>query len=652
MQKQQTTVTVLRLSVEETDSLALGVNLINKSESDNFVVFKGDDNGVPVFRVCRNRCKHQGGTFIKDIEDLDSSVVRCTKHGWKLDSETMQYVNPPDSFKQDELVGELDDNGRLVLSELKPPQPWQRDSRQKEPLRPGEVKVTYLTHASVEIDFDGLRMITDPWLTGPAFARGWWLLHEPPADWLDRLASADLIYISHSHSDHLSYPTLQVLQTKNPDIPIYVGNTSTPVFCKSDQHGVHMTDINVLEFGVWKEINKNLRFMILMDGVHPELDTCILIDYKGHLILDTVDCTNPNCGILPENVDLMMSDFAGGASGFPMTFYAGRYTEEWKENYIKRERRKLLYYKTQVVRQVNPRVYLPFAGYFVEAHPSDRYLRSINTKNDPNTLNDLIRRYSPHIQTWTPLPGATLDLEKVLRSGSISSAIKNPPEGIKIYKDLWDFDNYIKSIDENVDNEIFSYPEWVEYYYKWCGFRSYNLVVRMIETDDLFQPIEGGYDYYVDFSGETPTFPQHPPDETKNYLEIKNRIGVHRETIVHGMFWDNLYIGFNNRISRTPDVFHYKFWNHMQILLPLDPPDWQKFLDEQRNKNAPKRTKWKPSHRSLISGAQQSFTSIIPARSDKHPSVLLSLSIPFAVGLVALFISGVIRYFNTGDVQR
>lgn len=46
------------------------------------------------------------------------------------------------------------------------------------------------------------------------------------------------------------------------------------------------------------------------------------------MILNTVDCTRPNGGRLPQNVDLMMSDFAGGASGFPMTFFGGKYSGE------------------------------------------------------------------------------------------------------------------------------------------------------------------------------------------------------------------------------------------------------------------------------------------------------------------------------------
>ena len=56
---------------------------------------------------------------------------------------------------------------------------------------------------------------------------------------------------------------------------------------------------------------------------------------EGHLILNTVDCTNPNGGRLPQGVDVMLSDFAGGASGFPMTFFGGKYTG--KGNVVKPE---------------------------------------------------------------------------------------------------------------------------------------------------------------------------------------------------------------------------------------------------------------------------------------------------------------------------
>lgn len=56
--------------------------------------------------------------------------------------------------------------------------------------------------------------------------------------------------------------------------------------------------------------------------------------FAGHMILNTVDCTRPNGGRLPENVDLMMSDFAGGASGFPVTFFGGKYSGETQTLYL------------------------------------------------------------------------------------------------------------------------------------------------------------------------------------------------------------------------------------------------------------------------------------------------------------------------------
>ncbi|XP_022104581.1 cytidine monophosphate-N-acetylneuraminic acid hydroxylase-like [Acanthaster planci] len=593
--------TIFTLSPRETSGLKDGVNLVRGLGNLRFIIYKDaaaedtDEESASehMFKVCLNKCKHQGGIFIKDIEDRNDCVLRCTKHGWKLDARTMQYVNPPDCFSQEQLVPELNEDGSLSIVELRPRHPWETNKRDPEPLQVGEVQVTYITHACIELKLGDLVMITDPWLMGPAFARGWWLMHEPPPDCLDRLVKADLIYISHLHSDHLNYPTLEVLSERNPDIPIYVGDTSMPVFVRLEQSSVKLNNINIKRLGTWIEINKDMRFMIMMDGVHPDMDTCLLVDYKGHLILNTVDCTNPNGGRLPSGVDLMLSDFAGGASGFPMTFSGGKYTEEWKAEFVKRERRKLLDYKMRLVRDTNPKVYCPFAGYFVEAHPSDQYIRSVNTKNDPAALNDLIRRNAPHINTWTPRPGAVLDLQKAI-SGD-SDFIHDPPAGSKVFKDSWDFEKYVNKINSNIEDEIFAYPEWIQFYYRWAGFKNYNLVIRMIERDDDFQPVVGGYDFLVDFLGEEPTFPSERPEREHNYLEMENRIGVHRQTVRWGLFWDDLYIGFNNRISREPDMFHYLFWNHMQILLPRKEPDWASFLAEMKGESAPRKDIWKPS---------------------------------------------------------
>lgn len=47
-------------------------------------------------------------------------------------------------------------------------------------------------------------------------------------------------------------------------------------------------------------------------------------------------------------------------------------------------------------------------------------------------------------------------------------------------------------------------------------------------------------------------------------FKIKNRIGVMRYVVQQGLLWDDLYIGFQNRIRRDPDVYHHKY-SHFNI---------------------------------------------------------------------------------------
>ena len=105
-----------------------------------------------------------------------------------------------------------DDNGRIL--EVVTSKPWELDPLPAESLYASEFVIKFYTHACAEIRCGPNTLFTDPWLVGPALVRGWWLSHQPPFDWLDRLAAADAIYISHNHSDHLNLPTLKILVKK------------------------------------------------------------------------------------------------------------------------------------------------------------------------------------------------------------------------------------------------------------------------------------------------------------------------------------------------------------------------------------------------------------------------------------------------------
>lgn len=67
--RKQTAETLLSLSPAETANLKEGINFFrNKTTGKDYIIYKEKGH----LKACKNLCKHQGGLFIKDIEDLDA----------------------------------------------------------------------------------------------------------------------------------------------------------------------------------------------------------------------------------------------------------------------------------------------------------------------------------------------------------------------------------------------------------------------------------------------------------------------------------------------------------------------------------------------------------------------------------------------------
>lgn len=74
--RKQTAETLLSLSPAETANLKEGINFFrNKTTGKEYIIYKEKGH----LKACKNLCKHQGGLFIKDIEDLDARyTVLCS----------------------------------------------------------------------------------------------------------------------------------------------------------------------------------------------------------------------------------------------------------------------------------------------------------------------------------------------------------------------------------------------------------------------------------------------------------------------------------------------------------------------------------------------------------------------------------------------
>jgi Beta-lactamase superfamily domain len=72
------------------------------------------------------------------------------------------------------------------------------------------MKVTFIGHAALLIETQGIRILSDPWWEGPCFGTQWW--NYPRAD-VSALGvdPVDYVYVSHGHHDHLHLGTLRRL---------------------------------------------------------------------------------------------------------------------------------------------------------------------------------------------------------------------------------------------------------------------------------------------------------------------------------------------------------------------------------------------------------------------------------------------------------
>lgn len=86
------------------------------------------------------------------------------------------------------------------------------------------IRLRWLGHATLVIDLDGVRVLTDPLLrphAGPLRRAG-------PAPRAEHWAGPDAVLISHLHSDHASLPSLRML----PGVPLVSGSANAAWLAK------------------------------------------------------------------------------------------------------------------------------------------------------------------------------------------------------------------------------------------------------------------------------------------------------------------------------------------------------------------------------------------------------------------------------------
>ena len=399
-------------------------NLLNstpsliKINSDYYILSKNLD-GTPV--LFSADCPHQHGI----VEELNEKSWNCPSHNWSFNPINGKCINvPQESLKTFSVVIEK----RKLFVELSENKKYQSLSSDDKKLLP---KITLVSNACLLIEWNGVNILTDPWIEGPAIYGSW--VHYPPIKFrVKDLPKIDFILISHEHSDHFNEQTMSLL---NKDIPVYVPHYKTGRFA---QRVKNLGFNNVFSSNPEEIINLTNDIKLIFFGTSLWNDSLIYIQLGNFKILDANDAGfNWNIPKLVGDIDLVCSAFSFGASAYPLNWTHLDIAS--KNEIMKIKNHGMLKLLKLIITVCNAKYLLPFAN-FNELGPINlRNIAKLQIKNTPRTITEFFKNYD--LQILEMFPGESWD-------GLSGKFFKRSDREI-----FFDRTNTIKFLDENYHSD-------------------------------------------------------------------------------------------------------------------------------------------------------------------------------------------------------
>ena len=517
------------------NNLRLGIN----STKNHFVVLDENKN---VIKVVDKICNHAGGRLIQK-----GNYAVCPMHGWKLDLDTMKFQ---DSHTEKQEVDYKILGDKLIISDY--------DSYLDNPFKYDDIDIDielrFLNHATVAITFNKITLITDPWLFGPAFMTGWWLDQPSTIDSIEILKKADYVFISHNHPDHLHSETLELLSKDKKIIVGDFNSKSTEKYLRS----IGFINVLPLEFNCIYEIEKNFQFSILKSGDFRD-DSGLYLSIGGKEILLTVDANILNSLVLPRNIELLLTSFAGGSSGFPLCF--DNYEFNQKLSVLERNKLAIRTSVAAYLKATTPKYYMPYEGMFKEKADRDSFIKTNNLKNTPNDYKELASKFGANF----------LDPQKGILYKLTSKGLNKIRLNVN-YLPEDDIDCYIENLKNN-----FKYDSSVVIkYMRNSGYNSKQILYIIPSNDDFSQAVNEivycNFDNQVFKVVSESNIESLVPDFRVMKLYVRQE--VFASIVLNRLPWEDFSIGFQMRITRNPNSYESDFWFHFTNVY-IDPINYK-----------------------------------------------------------------------------
>lgn len=507
------------------DDIVEGTNLLEK-----LIVYR---KGT-IIKVYDRVCDHNKGKLMSI-----GGEIKCPLHGWELDASTGKYKNVDCEKKPLETIDINELDAVLIDIYIKKEIRCTTDNDDIH-----NYSLRFINHACVIIDIENVvKIATDPWVEGPCFQNGWWLQKPSKIDAYTEINSCDYIYISHNHPDHLHEVSLENIRK---DMKFIVPNFQS----KSTEKQLRKFGFNnliLMEFDDVIEFVKNVNFSMLKSGDFRD-DSGFLFEIGNSKILTTVDSNFIDFGRINTDIDIILSSFAGGASGFPLCFDDN--TESEKVKIVERNKKAIFSLGISQARSLNCRYFVPYAGFFKESEIRDEYIKKLNLKNTVSDYENFLNKFN--IKTLNLLENDFYKFNGRLIKDSMNldfPLMDEPPISYYLEKTKNSADVVCK---EDIIN-----------YFSNSNFND-KLLLNIELTNDIFEPT--GECYQIKFSEDKQPqcFNEKKYIKIEDYriLNIQARQYEFKDVIKCRKPWEDLSIGFQLRITRNPNIYNSKFWDY------------------------------------------------------------------------------------------
>jgi len=231
--------------------------------------------------------------------------------------------------------------------------------------REDTMKITFVNHASVIFSHNDVNLITDPWLFGTAFNKGWSLVSKSKMQIKD-FENITHIWFSHEHPDHFNMPVLK-------SIPIEIRKKIKVIFQDTLDHRIankcRELGFKVLEMKKSKtyELATGFKVKCIPD---PLFDSWLYAEINGTKILNLNDCVIDSHKKVKKvhkvtgDIDILLTQFG----------YANKVGN--KEDFELRRKvgKKVLQRIKTQVEILRPKFIIPFASFVKFTHKDNTYM--------------------------------------------------------------------------------------------------------------------------------------------------------------------------------------------------------------------------------------------------------------------------------------